>query len=208
MDHSVEVRFCSLQCWRKGRTGSHRLECGLATDLAVILGQVKGGAAPPEYYRLCLEVIGARTVEEVVQVNIDQEVDMSQVPSQREGQLESLLRLVSVDDQRSLETDFWIFLTVSFFVAFLDQKNFFTDTKLSVDQVNNRRNTNLTPQQLKVGAFLTRILRVSKLLNSSCTYTVHIYVNLSHRIVVIHQVVKLLICIVYSVYMPSTYNQY
>ena len=129
-----------------------------------------GGAAPPEYYRLCLEVIGARTVEEVVQVNIDQEVDMSQVPSQREGQLESLLRLVSVDDQRSLETDFWIFLTVSFFVALLEQKNFFTDTKLSVDQVNGR-NTNLTPQQLKVGAFLTRILRVSKLLNSSGTYT-------------------------------------
>ena len=71
-----------------------------------------------------------------------------------------------MDDQRSLETDFWIFLTVSFFVALLEQKNFFTDTKLSLDQVNN----NFTPQQLKVGAFLTRILRVSKLLNSCCTY--------------------------------------
>ena len=89
-----EVRFCRPQCWRSGRTGSHRLECGLTTDLASILGQVKGGAAPPEYYRLCLEVIGARTVEEVVQVNISQSVDMSQVPCQEEGQLDSLLRLV------------------------------------------------------------------------------------------------------------------
>ena len=66
-----------------------------------------------------------------------------------------------MDDQRSLETDFWIFLTVSFYVALLEQKNFFTDTKLSLDQVN-RQNNNFTPQQLKVGAFLTRILRVSR----------------------------------------------
>ena len=66
-----------------------------------------------------------------------------------------------MDDQRSLETDFWIFLTVSFFVALLELKNFFTDTKLSVDQVNRNNNNNFTKQQLKVGAFLTRILRVS-----------------------------------------------
>ena len=68
--------------------------------------------------------------------------------------------MFSVDDQRSLETDFWIFLTVSFFLAVLERKNFFTDTKLLLDQVN-RQNNNFTPQQLKVGAFLTRILRVS-----------------------------------------------
>ena len=74
--------------------------------------------------------------------------------------------MFSVDDQRSLETDFWIFLTVSFFLALLERKNFFTDTKLLLDQVNS----NFTPQQLKVGAFLTRILRVSKLLNSCCMY--------------------------------------
>ena len=67
-----------------------------------------------------------------------------------------------MDDQRSLETDFWIFLTVSFFVALLELKNFFTDTKLSVDQVNRNNNNNFTKQQLKVGAFLTRILRVSE----------------------------------------------
>ena len=72
--------------------------------------------------------------------------------------------MFSVDDQRSLETDFWIFLTVSFFLALLERKNFFTDTKLLLDQVN-RQSNNFTPQQLKVGAFLTRILRVSKLLN-------------------------------------------
>ena len=67
-----------------------------------------------------------------------------------------------MDDQRSLETDFWIFLTVSFLVALLELKNFFTDTKLSVDQVNRNNNNNFTKQQLKVGAFLTRILRVSE----------------------------------------------
>ena len=79
--------------------------------------------------------------------------------------------MFSVDDQRSLETDFWIFLTVSFFLAVLERKNFFTDTKLLLDQVN-RQNNNFTPQQLKVGAFLTRILRVSKLLNSCFTISV------------------------------------
>ena len=68
--------------------------------------------------------------------------------------------MFSVDDQRSLETDFWIFLTVSFFLAVLERKNFFTDSKLLADQVN-RQDSNFTPQQLKVGAFLTRILRVS-----------------------------------------------
>ena len=89
-----EVKFCSPQCWRRAGAGSHRLECGLATDLAATLGQVKGGAAPPEYYRLCLMAIGEREVEEVSQVDISQTVDMCRVPQQREGQLESLLRLV------------------------------------------------------------------------------------------------------------------
>ena len=73
---------------------SARLECGLATDLAATLGQVKGGAAPPEYYRLCLLVIGDLGVEELSQLDINQAVDMCRVPHQEEGQLESLLRLV------------------------------------------------------------------------------------------------------------------
>ena len=89
-----QVRFCSPQCWRRGGAGSHRLECGLATDLAATLGQVKGGAAPPEYYRLCLLVIGDLGVEELSQLDINQAVDMCRVPHQEEGQLESLLRLV------------------------------------------------------------------------------------------------------------------
>ena len=89
-----EVKFCSPQCWRRAGAGSHRLECGLDTDLAATLGQVKGGAAPPEYYRLCLMAIGEREVEEVSQVDISQTVDMCRVPQQQEGQLESLLRLV------------------------------------------------------------------------------------------------------------------
>ena len=55
---------------------------------------MKGGAAPPEYYRLCLMAIGEREVEEVSQVDISQTVDMCRVPQQQEGQLESLLRLV------------------------------------------------------------------------------------------------------------------
>ena len=55
----------------------------------------------PEYYRLCLQVIGARTVEEIIQVNISQSVDMSQVPCQEERQLESLLRLVRFGEKLS-----------------------------------------------------------------------------------------------------------
>ena len=62
----------------------------------------------------------------------------------------------SLDQQRSLETDFWIFLTVSFFIKVLEEKMYFSD----IDQVNKNTN-NFSPQQLKVGAFLTRILRVS-----------------------------------------------
>ena len=62
----------------------------------------------------------------------------------------------SLDQQRSLETDFWIFLTVSFFIKVLEEKMYFSD----IDQVNKNTN-NFSSQQLKVGAFLTRILRVS-----------------------------------------------
>ena len=89
-----EAKFCSLACWETARTGSHRLECGLQTDLASLLTAVKGGEAPPQYYQLCLMTIGELSVEDVMEVDISQPVDMRTVPHQREGKLLSLFNLV------------------------------------------------------------------------------------------------------------------
>ena len=89
-----EARFCGLQCWEEARTGSHRLECGLQTDLANLLTTVKGGDTPPQYYRLCLLAIGNLSVEEVMEINTDQQLDMATVPHQREGDIRSIFNLV------------------------------------------------------------------------------------------------------------------
>ena len=74
--------------------GGHRLECGLQTDLASLLRHVKGGETAPEYYQVCLMAIGDLSVENILEVNIHQPLDMSRVPNQEEGRLESIFNLV------------------------------------------------------------------------------------------------------------------
>ena len=89
-----EARFCSLQCWRKAGEAGHRLECGLQTDLASLLRHVKGGETAPEYYQVCLMAIGDLSVEDILEIDIDQPLDMTRVPRQEEGKLESIFNLV------------------------------------------------------------------------------------------------------------------
>ena len=150
---------------------AHGLECGLATDLAPVLGQVRGAGegegAGPEYYRLALLALADLAVEEVVEL----EAGAGQPPAagQREGNMASMLNLVrcvtfisisvkrvdifSLDHRRSLQTDFWIFLAASFFVAVLRKKNYFTES--SGEAVE------LSVQEAATGAFMIRILRVN-----------------------------------------------
>ena len=89
------AKFCSLQCWgRQTGRGGHRLECGLQTELASLLRQVKGGEEPPQYYQVCLMALGDLSVQDILELHIPGSLDMSRVPRQQEGKLESIFNLV------------------------------------------------------------------------------------------------------------------
>ena len=158
--HCSEVRFCSEECWREGVEGSHRLVCGVKGDLGDLLRQVKGSDTSPDYYQLCVKVIGKHEVTELVEImeNVDnrKELNMAEVPVQKEADLRCLFNLVSNDQDRHLQTDFWIFLTVIYFLHILEQKNMFTD--LTTDSPDNR--LGLSRQQSKIGLLMLRTLRV------------------------------------------------
>ena len=91
----ARARFCSLAC-RVAGARAHGLECGLATDLAPVLGQVRGAGegegAGPEYYRLALLALADLAVEEVVELEAG--AGQPPVAGQREGSMASMLNLV------------------------------------------------------------------------------------------------------------------
>ena len=60
----------------------------------------------------------------------------------------------SLDQQRSLETDFWIFLVACFYLRVLKEKKFFSD------KINGQNGTDLSSEESSTGAFLIRVLRV------------------------------------------------
>ena len=157
-----KARFCSEECWREGEEGSHRWVCGVRGELGDILKQVKGSESCPEYYRLCVMVMGRHSVEEMVEimemVENRKELDMAEVPVQKESDLRSLFNLVSNDEERNLQTDFWIFLTVIYFLHVLEKKKMFTDLNMS-------KSDDLSRQKITIGLLMIRTLRVSKLFN-------------------------------------------
>ena len=73
---------------------AHGLECGLATDLAPVLGQVRGAGegAGPEYYRLALLALADLAVDEVVELEAG--AGQPPVAGQREASMASMLNLV------------------------------------------------------------------------------------------------------------------
>ena len=101
-------------------------------------------------------VMGKQSVTDIVEImeNVEsrEELNMAEVPLQKEGDLKSLFSLVSNNQDRNLQTDFWIFLTVIYFLHVLEQKNMFTDMTNS---------QSLSRQQIKIGLLMLRTLRVT-----------------------------------------------
>jgi len=140
--------------------GSHRLVCSVKGDLGDLLRQVKGSDTAPEYYKLCVKVMGSLDVTEMIEIieNVEnrKELVMTEIPKQKEADLRSLFNLVSNDQDRNLETDFWIFLAVTYFLHVLEQKSMFTDTS-SLDKTQNQ---GMSMQQSKIGLLMLRTLRI------------------------------------------------
>merc|ERR1711892_246465 len=150
-----EARFCSVECWKEGKEGSHDLMCGVSGDIGELLKQVKGSESCPEYYRLCVMVMGRYSAADIVEimesVESRKELNMTEVPVQKEADLRSLFNLVSNDQDRNMKTDFWIFLAVIYFLDVLEQKNKFTDLNKS---------SGLSNQQTKIGLLMLKTLRI------------------------------------------------
>ena len=140
--------------------------CGLEGNLGELLKEVKGGQTSPEYYPLCLHVLGNKSVEEIVRMsesleeNKGEDTEMDHLPNQRESELSDLFKLVSLDRERSLQTDFWIFLTVVYYLRVLEIKNFFTD-------LDSTSNGDLSYQMAHTGLLMLKTLRVLFIINNN-----------------------------------------
>lgn len=145
-----EVKFCSKKCWSSQKKIQHeKLECGLCGDLSPILKEVKGGDSSPDYYRLCLLALADHSAVDIEHLLDQNEKEGGNI--QRESSLISLLNLVGLENSRNLETDFWIFLAVSYFIKVLRHKKYFT--KAGAEDT-------LSKQEETVGIFLVKVLRI------------------------------------------------
>lgn len=172
---SCPAVFCSLVCM--GRAGAgHAAVCAIEQDMGEVVEQIAG--SPCHYYTLALALLAPYTMDQVplvlpltlcsqaariqrgeVVAGEEGEGGLGEVVvgEEGEGRLGEVLTLVSNDDQRSLTSDFWIFLLATGMLRVMLEREGREQTE---GRKRGRLEGGLDEEGAAVGALLVRLIRV------------------------------------------------